>query len=155
MNIFMLDKDLEINAQYMVDKHVVKMPLESAQILCSALHLSGQDAPYKLTHKNHPCCVWCRTSIDNWLYLKCLALEICKEYTYRYGKIHKAELIIRSLETPNLTSIGRTELPSCMDKNYVVSDDVVENYRNYYKNGKKNIHSWKRREVPDWIESFT
>ena len=155
MNIFMLDEDLEINARSMVDKHVVKMPTESAQILCSAIHLSGQDAPYKLTHKNHPCCVWCRQSLDNWLYLKHLALEICKEYTYRYRKIHKAELVIRSLKNPNLPKTGKTKLPNCMDKKYIISDDVIQNYRNYYMKGKSNIHSWKNRETPKWIENFT
>ena len=151
----MLDEDLEINAQSMVDKHVVKMPLESAQILCSALHLSGQEAPYKLTHKNHPCCVWARQSLNNWLYLKELSLEICKEYTYRYGKVHKAELVIRSLNPPNIPSGERTELPNCMDKMYIISEDVVQNYRNYYVKGKSNIHNWKKRDIPEWIKNFT
>lgn len=151
----MLDEDLKVNAQSMVDKHVVKMPLESAQILCNALHLSGQDAPYKLTHKNHPCCVWARQSLDNWLYLKKLSLEICKEYTYRYGKVHKAELIIRSLQLPNIPTTGKTKLPSCMDKQFIISEDVIQNYRNYYVKGKSNIHSWKGREEPKWIKSFT
>jgi hypothetical protein len=93
--------------------------------------------------------------LDNWLYLKHLALEICKEYTYRYGKIHKAELIIRSLKLPNLPKTGKTNLPSCMDKQYIISDDVIQNYRNYYKKGKSNIHSWKNREKPKWIKNFT
>jgi hypothetical protein len=85
------------------------------------------------------------------LYLKELALEICKEYTYRYGKVHKAELVIRSLNPPNIPATGRTELPNCMDKMYVISGDVIENYRNYYLKGKSNIHNWKKREIPEWI----
>lgn len=153
MNIFMLDEDLEKNARYMVDKHVVKMPLESAQMLCSALHFCGQYAPYKETHKNHPDTIWCRTSLENWLYLRSIALEICKEYTYRYGKVHKCEGIIRSLEIPNLPSIGLTKLPNCMDKSFIISNNTVTNYRNYYKLGKKKLHFWKRRSVPSWINT--
>ena len=64
MNIFLLDEDLSRNARYMVDKHVVKMPVESAQMLCTALHCCGQDAPYKATHVNHPDNIWCRTSYE-------------------------------------------------------------------------------------------
>jgi len=151
MNIFMLDENLTLNAQYMVDRHVVKMPTESAQMLCTALHCCGQDAPYKQTHVNHPDSIWCRSSLENWLYLKDLALKICEEYTYRYGKIHKAETIIRSLQTPNLPSLERTTLPNCMDSEFIVSNTVVENYRNYYKVGKAHLHRWKMRNPPEWI----
>jgi len=155
MNIFILDENLEVNAQCMVDKHVVKMPVESAQMLCTALHYCGQDAPYKATHINHPDTVWCRYSIENWLYLKELALNICKEYTHRYGKVHKAELVIRSLQEPNLPKIGLTLLPNCMDEIYILGKDVIANYRNYYSIGKSHIHSWKGRERPTWIENYT
>lgn len=65
MNIFMLDEDLEKNARYMVDKHVVKMPLESAQMLCSALHFCGQYAPYKLGKKKLH--FWKRRSVPSWI----------------------------------------------------------------------------------------
>lgn len=151
MNIFLTDLDLRQNARNMVDKHIVKMPVESAQMLCTALHSCGMNAPYKATHVNHPDNIWCRQSLDNWLYLKWLSLMICREYTFRYGKIHKSEDIIRSLPTPNLPKTGRTELPNCMDEHYIVGDDVVTNYRNYYKFGKSHIHSWKNREKPIWI----
>ena len=151
MNIFLLDEDLSRNAMCMVDKHVVKMPVESAQMLCTALHCCGQDAPYKATHINHPDNIWCRTSYENWMYLKELALNICSEYTYRYGKIHKAETVIRSLPYPNLPKSGLTKLPCCMDEQFIEGDDVVANYRRYYNIGKRHIHSWKNREIPNWI----
>lgn len=150
-NIFLLDKDLELNAQYMVDRHVVKMPTESAQILCTVLNQNGQESPYKSTHIHHPCVVWCGKSLDNWKYLRSLALEICKEYTYRYGKIHKAELVIRSLQEPKIESFGITEQPNCMDEQYIVSDNPIVNYRNYYRFGKAHLHSWKNRNKPDWM----
>jgi hypothetical protein len=147
----MLDTDLELNAQYMIDKHVVKMPTESAQILCTVLNQNGQQSPYKSTHVHHPCVVWCGKSLDNWKHLRRLALEICNEYTFRYGKTHQAEVVIRGLEEPNILPLGVTELPSCMDTQYVVGDNVVDNYRNYYRLGKVHLHAWKNRNTPSWI----
>lgn len=150
-NIFLLDKDLELNAQYMVDRHIVKMPTESAQILCAVLNQNGQESPYKSTHIHHPCVVWCGKSLDNWKYLRSLASEICREYTYRYGKTHKAELVIRSLQEPKIEPIGITEQPNCMNEQYIISDNPIINYRNYYKVGKVHLHSWKNRNKPDWM----
>lgn len=37
MNIFILDEDIDTCARYHVDKHVVKMILEGAQLLCTTL----------------------------------------------------------------------------------------------------------------------
>lgn len=154
MNIFYLDENLKLNAQYYMDKHIVKMPLESAQLLCSTLYFTNQekDSPYKLTHKNHPCSIWCRKSLSNWLFLKELALELCKEYTYRYGKIHKCQSVMENLPLPNLEDKGLTPLPNCMDKEYIICDDVIINYRNYYVNGKTNIAKWSKRDKPFWYK---
>ena len=93
MNIFILDKDVKKCAQYHCDKHVVKMILETAQLLCGVHHVTAHDTahvPYKLSHKNHPCAIWARESFSNYVYLCELGLELCKEYTHRYGKRHKS-----------------------------------------------------------------
>lgn len=37
MNLFYLDEDIDKCAEYHVDKHIVKMPLEAAQLLCTAI----------------------------------------------------------------------------------------------------------------------
>ena len=82
MNIFFLDYDTQKCAQYHCDKHVVKMVLETAQLLCGVHHTTPQvtpQVPYKLSHKNHPCAIWCRESLSNYLYLCDLGLELCKE----------------------------------------------------------------------------
>ena len=50
MNIFFLDFDTKKCAQYHCDKHVVKMILETAQLLCGVHWVIGSDAPYKLSH---------------------------------------------------------------------------------------------------------
>lgn len=153
MNIFYLDHDVTKCARYHVDRHVVKMIVESTQILCSAYYFTDEDefSPYKLTHGNHPCCIWARTSLSNWLWLKSLALALCAEYTYRYGKVHKCEAIIRSLKTPSLCDYGFTEISCVMDEQYIIGDDAIENYRNYYRQGKRHLWSWKGRNPPEWL----
>ena len=97
MNIFFLDYDTAKCAKYHCDKHVVKMVLETAQLLCGVHHMCDNvknQAPYKLSHKNHPCAIWTRESLSNYLYLCDLGLELCKEYTYLYGKRHKSQDVI-------------------------------------------------------------
>ena len=72
MNIFLLDADVEKCAEYHVDKHVVKMVLETAQLLCGVHHMTSQvtePSLYKLSHKNHPCSIWARNSLSNYNYL--------------------------------------------------------------------------------------
>ena len=71
MNIFILDEDPKKCAEYHNDKHVVKMILESAQLLCGVHHMveSGLDVPYGLSHKNHPCSIWARECIENYVWL--------------------------------------------------------------------------------------
>ena len=124
-----------MSAQYHVDKHVVKMILETAQLLCGVHHATAPDntyVPYKLSHKNHPCSIWARTSLSNYLYLCELGLELCKEYTYRYGKRHKSQDVIEwcLINKPNVPDVEFTEPAKAMPDEYKVGD-VVQSYRNY------------------------
>ena len=81
--------------------------------------------------------------------------EHCKEYTYRYGKVHKVEssgLLTALADHPNnLTNPTWTEPPSAMDAKYIISSVPTDNYRNYYKYGKAHLHKWKNRQPPEWI----
>ena len=155
MNIFFLDENPKLSAQYHVDKHVVKMILETAQLLCSVHHVTDQvtdQVPYKLSHKNHPCAIWARQSLSNYLYLCELGLELGKEYTYRYGKRHKSIDVINwcIINKPNIPDIGFTTPAMAMPDEYKV-DSVVESYRNYYMGAKDSLASWKNREKPFWF----
>jgi hypothetical protein len=152
MNIFFLDFDVKKCAEYHCDKHVVKMILETAQLLCSAHHVTGGTAPYKLSHKNHPCSIWVRASLSNYLYLCELGLALGEEYTYRYGKKHKSiEVIEWCLQNrPNIHDVDFTTPPMAMGDEYKIGNDVIESYRNYYRGAKSGIVSWKNRETPDW-----
>ena len=155
MNIFFLDFDTKKCAQYHCDKHVVKMILETAQLLCGTHWVIGNEAPYKLSHKNHPCAIWTRTSLSNYLYLCDLGLELCKEYTYRYCKRHKSQDVIEwcLINKPNLHDVDFTSPPLAMGDEFKIGNDVIESYRNYYREGKKLIVSWKNRVIPSWFQT--
>jgi hypothetical protein len=127
------------------------MILETAQLLCGVHWIVGTEAPYKLSHRNHPCAIWTRESLSNYLYLCDLGLELCYEYTYRYGKRHKSQEIIEwcLVNKPNIEDKGFTEPARAMPDEYKVSS-VVESYRNYYIGEKSSIAVWKCRETPEW-----
>jgi hypothetical protein len=153
MNIFILDWDLKKCAEYHLDKHVTKLCIEYAQLLCSAHWMCGNEAPYKLTHKNHPCSIWTRNCIENYIWLCDLGLEVCKEYTYRYDKVHKSQAIIEwcAVNKPKLRYNGDiTEHPLAMPIECKIGD-AVESYRNYYVTHKVSFAKWKKREKPQWF----
>lgn len=156
MNIFYLDENPKICAEYMVDKHIVKMCLEIAQLLSTAHRLAGSvsDDLYKATHINHPCSKWTRASINNysWLYEHFIAL--LDEYTFRYNKVHACSKLLSSLsKTPEkIPQIGFTLPRTAMDATFIISNDPIINYRNYYQYGKSHIHKWTKRDVPCWLK---
>lgn len=175
MNIFYLDSDPVLSVSYYVDRHVPKMILEYAQLLSTTvrecdgvpqgssgkLKLLPGETPdsllyYKSTHVNHPCAIWTRQSLSNWCYLKYLASDLNNEWQYRFkhfDRNHKSYDMILTLPIPqNIPNIPFTPPPSCMDKSYIISNDPVVNYRNYYKKGKTHLHVWTNRPVPEWFE---
>lgn len=155
MNIFVLDTDVIKAAQYHLDKHCVKMILETTQLLNNALikHDKGYEPVYNLTHKNHPASLWASESLENFEWLTNLGLALCDEYTYRYKKVHKCQPIIINFKTglykQSIPSIGLTPFVKCMPDEYKV-DDPVESYRNYYRGAKAYIAKWTGRNPPEW-----
>lgn len=150
MNIFKLDESPVVSAKYACDKHVVKMILESAQMLC-AVHPEGT-APYKRSFYNHPCTKWVRESAKNYEWLLMHAYALCDEYTRRYGKVHKTQAVIdwcddNRLELPD---IGLTKQPTCMP-DYCKTESVVDSYRKYYINEKAKFAKWKDGNIPYWF----
>ncbi len=158
MNIFVLSKNLKRCAMYHVDSHVIKLILESAQILCSAhiildsVFVIDDVQLYKLTHKNHPCTIWARTTSENYKWLYNLFVCLCEEYTYRYGKIHLTERKLRKVleNTPkNITEGKMTDFALAMP-DYCKRETVVESYRKYYVSEKIHLFKWTKRDVPYW-----
>jgi len=118
VNVFYLDKCPKRAAQQQCDKHVVKMILESAQML-----------------SNHPSTVWARECTSNyrWLYDHMMALG--DEYTQRYHKTHltiqKCRDALREPPEGMPERIDHTQPPQCMPDEYK-RDCSVEAYRLYY-----------------------
>lgn len=166
-------------AIWMVDRHVVKMILESAQLLSTAhrildgeetnelsatgrkvkrykLYDSREYVLYSATHANHPSAVWARTSVENYNWLVDHMFALMSEYTHRYNKQHKCYGDLSyMLQSPpkNLENYDMTIMPSAMADEYIISDDPIVNYRNYYSKGKTHLHKWTNRDKPDWMNN--
>jgi len=153
MNIFILDTNLEKCARYHCDQHVVKMILESAQMLCTVLNENGIKSPYRTTHVHHPCTLWAGESLSNWLWLRGLAKALNKEYKYRYNHTqnHKSYDIAASLPLPPIPDKGLTEFAQAMPEQFRVKGDPVSAYRKFYIGEKLEFATWSRRRKPRWL----
>jgi hypothetical protein len=154
VNIFVLDRDPKKCATYHNNSHVVKMITESAQMLSTAVRISGIDIGYRITHINHPCTVWVRKSKSNWLWLREMVEHLHDEWKYRYDHTnnHKAYDIILTLPIPNLPDIGLTSFALAMPEIYR-TDDPVESYRQFYIHDKSHLAKWKKRDIPEWFHT--
>lgn len=165
MNIFVLDHRPLFAAHYHNDRHVVKMILETAQLLCTAHHfLDGAAAEKRIgelvlrpTHVNHPCAIWTRHCHKNYQWLQALGMSLLVEYRARYGKTHayselmdKLDLLPLNIQKTNLM----TEWPQCMPDHYKRSS-TIEAYRLYYYHEKKHLAKWSSpASVPEWWEKL-
>lgn len=182
MNIFYLHADPKTCAQQHVDKHVVKMILEYAQLLSTAhrivdgvestgLSKSGRkqkvwtlsderDAVlYKASHINHPSAKWTRHCWSNYAFLFELWTHLLDEYKYRYGKDHASGRLIGHLAQPpkKISTAFKFSAPwRAMPDEYKVSREVpdytAQSYRAYYNGAKSHMFKWKKREVPEWVK---
>jgi len=151
MNIFYLDKCPVKAAQVQYNKHVVKMILESAQMLCTAHHHygNGDNVPYKKAHYNHPSTVWVRDNCENyaWLYRHMIALG--EEYTKRYGKTHLSITKCKeplSKTPPDMPWLGFTQPPQAMPDEYK-DKCSIKAYWNYYIGEKHVVANPKTEKI--------
>ena len=171
MQIFVLDEDPKLAAIQLMVCHIVKMSLESLQLLSTAHHVlkSGLEDfklfpsgfPTKQTHVNHPCAIWCRQSRENYLWLAEHGIEICLEYTRRYGKItlNQASLEWCKNNVPrNFPKTGRTPFAMAFSDDIINKHkgNVVEAYREFYRtkrrdplNSRSKFETWKSNK-PSW-----
>lgn len=156
MNIFYLSKDPYLAATYHCDKHVVKMIVETCQMLCSVhfRHGTHQSWMYKPTHQKHPSTLWAGDNLKHYLWLKELGNELCREYTNRYGKIHKCQELLDHLNAPScLESLKWQDPPQCMPDE-CKQPITTKAYQTYYRH-KKSIMSMKWYkdlvQAPTWM----
>ena len=177
MNIFYLHEDPIQNAKWHIDKHIVKMPIEYAQLMSTAhrlldgemyigktaigrnikrwrLHDEREDILYKASHINHPSAIWVRESIENYFEMYKLYMAVLSEFTNRYGKIHGSSKPSIALIRPpsNIPMVKGTQLPQCMPEICKVKNNPILAYRNYYIVEKNSFASWKNREIPEWFQ---
>jgi len=176
--------DIPTCAQYHVDKHVVKMPLEAAQMLCTntwidqalgqtgkldkyeietlrnfteeyrSLEPADRPIPYLPAMFNHPCTIWARNSIENHYWLFEYAQSLGEEYTYRYNKIHKSIGHINKL--PDIQNMADIGLTEFAQAmpDKYKNEDPVTAYRNYYIGEKAALAQYKYRERPTWFQQL-
>lgn len=164
MNIFAVESNPKEAASALCDKHVVKMVLESTQILSTVAQLRGFEGPYRITHATHPCTLWAARHPANWAWLVRHAAFLAWEYADRYGKRHKCHDLIDELgERSSLIWSGshfrdhsdywaeHTPFEQCMPDQYK-RPDAVEAYRAYYVGEKAKFATWKLPDrKPEWF----
>lgn len=191
MNIFATDRDPVLAAQNLCDRHICKMALETNQLLCTA-HWIGWSKmlnppvglrgkllkewlkeriphpnfipPYSMTHFNHPSAVWARRCWGNYNWLVRHGMEMCREYTRRYGKVTKSEAVTRWAgrypppvfdQTSADDPLGMTPFAVAMPDQYKVPGDPIQSYRNYYHGSKVRFAKWKYTSTPQWWAPHT
>ena len=189
MNIFVLSKDPQEAARFHCNKHVVKMILESSQMLCTShwMHLLEskgkkltdfkrvRDAqqwlfentpkeaqpPWKMSHVRHPCTIWTNKNISNYMWHLNLCESLLTEYTLRYKKNHKSEVVAKWLRKNipvNIESAELTNFVVCMKDEYKIYQedsrlDPVASYRNYYLKDKVRFAKWEpHANTPSWFK---
>ena len=180
MNIFVLSECPVKAAQLQCDKHVVKMIVESAQMLSTAHRMldgnvdrrpskSGRtmvkyyDHPYldkllyKAVHCGHPCTVWTMESSSNYVWHYKHFIALCDEYQYRYGKKHLTDTTLRSIlmvPPANILRDERTPFKLAMGSNpeCMFPDDPVKSYRMFYHTKQQRFDmQWTKRDTPSWF----
>ena len=172
-----MDPDPKICAEMHLDKHVVKMIIEYAQLMSTAHRFLGgeeytdltangrrikrwrmnddlENQLMKASHINHPSGVWCRTTDTNYKWLYNMWTHLLDEYTYRYGKIHACARLRGTLEAlpNNIRQGGFTPPTPAMPDDVKIPNDVLKSYQNYYIQNKAHFAKWSRRPVPTWFE---
>lgn len=145
MNIFFLDKNPKIAAQYNCDKHVIKIPLEIIQ-MAEIAH--GKNNRWK----NHPMTKWVCLSVDNYRWAISHGIYLLDEYKLRYNRDHACygKMVDLLKNTPSLLT-GLTDPPQCMPE-YCRLPNYVDAYRNYYVREKLYFAKWKLGNTPEWIK---
>lgn len=182
MNRFRIEETPKKSAESHCDKHVPKMVVEEAQMLSTAHRMldgtielrpskSGkrmvkywkldddrEDVLYKAVHMNHPCTIWSRQTKGNYLWAYELFVALCDEYSYRYGRIHLTDHLLRwDLKEPpkNIDqSMEVTPFPLAMGSNpeCMFPEDPIKSYRLFYQTKQDRFDMvWSKRPVPGWF----
>ena len=163
MNIFAIEQtptgeiDWVRSAQAQDNYRVVKMILESCQMLCTVINVQHgeQVTPYRTTHVKHPSTLWVAKSSANFQRLVEHTLAMLEEYTERFNKIHKCagvlEKIIDLYDPGRFARHDDTPLPLCMPDKFK-TDSIVESYRKFY--ASKPRMRYPTEKIPVWWSQY-
>jgi hypothetical protein len=160
VNIFYLHREPICAAAMLHDKHVVKMTLETAQILSTVYHRYGDTSPvdgpglYRPTHERHPSVLWAGDTVQQYTWAAKHGLALALEFQHRYGRVHACNALLTRLQSvPNgMFSTGWEDPPQCMPEELRVPGDAIAAYRQYYLARKVVQSSWTRRDVPSFVK---
>jgi hypothetical protein len=164
MNRFIVDYHPDAIAKALCDQHVVKMPLEEAQMLCTSLwhhapEYAEENELYKPVHQKHPCTLWAMETRANYAFAWLTYQSMLNEYTHRYGKNHGAGKHALALfkGTKYIPEGSMTPHPQCFsghDDCKTEENYPVEAYRAFYKRDKMGFARWnKNRAMPEWLQA--
>ena len=162
MNRFIIEDEEHEIARSLCDQHIVKMPLEEAQMLCTAVwhhapYYAEEHNLYKPVHQKHPCTLWAMETRSNFVYAFSLYICMLREYTNRYGKVHGASKHKQALGNAfGLIPEGvLTKHPQCFSGlDHLKTDEFypIKAYREFYKADKLKFARYtKGRSMPEWM----
>ena len=161
MNIFAIERnglgeiDWVQSARSQDNYRVVKMILESCQILSTVLNEQGIRAPYRSFNPKHPSCLWAAESSDNFANLIEHCGAMIEEYSSRFGKRHKCKAVLDKIinlyDPARFPTSDPTPLRMAMPNEFK-SDDIVESYRRFYASKPKV--RYPKNKIPSWFIDY-
>jgi len=156
MNIFVTSNCPKLSAQDLDNKRVVKMVLETAQLLSTAIFINSgitYEGIYKPTHLKHPCTIWAAETVENWDWLFRHFVDLYEEYSFRYNKQHASENILPYLlkHRTDVKSGSMTAFANCTRSESIKVDfkhitDTCAAYKQYL------IAKWHYDKLPPkWL----
>lgn len=165
MNIFAVSTAPYVCAQVLDDRRLVKMVLETAQILSMAatsgtLPIMQPELIYKSTHLNHPVVRWACNSQPRALWTRQLLLCLSDEYTHRFGKTHQSCVVFDAVwdgdgmlwpvpteaDFPNCSNVSGYSTFECyrrrLTQKWIADTDAGR------------TPTWRRRGPPEWLERY-
>lgn len=154
MNIFRTDESPEACAAALDDLRLGKMLIETAQILCSAVHLNSPTTvtSYKPTHLRHPCVIWAAQSRENFNWLLKHGITLAAEWQYRRGRVHASATIIRwaTHQSGNLPDSFPSASPNCTPHPDLPLHEAYRQTLNDKWALDRRPPTWTRRGPPNW-----
>lgn len=159
MNIFAVEQCPEQAARALPDKLIVKMPLETAQMLSTAhrylspVEYCEEKNLYKKAYYNHPCTVWARATHENYRWLLIHFITLCEEYNLRYNRNHLSWTKLwdgLKIFPMNIQKGDLTEFAQAMPDVYKNPNNHVDAYRKYMI-AEKHYAKWEKgTDRPVW-----